>query len=615
MNDVENSFKEIQELFLFLTEQKENLPTPDDEMEAREKLIESFKNLKSSGKNIKLSGLMDIIIDNLENWDTLDLWFKEVKDLSQNIQKFINIIETETDQEEIFEEIVEKIEPKEIETKTESVKIDISQIVAQVTEKFEGEIGSLKEKIESLQKKLKNKDKTLENLSNKGKIQKITPIKGSKLPTPKIKIPVLKKPQKIPQLKIKARSEDKRLDVKKSDSYSVKKEIEKLKHSLETIKKSKLEGKPSSFTSLEPDDQFYTKIDINEPQINIEGSPAPSPPSIPATPENIGDDSIQDKQELINKNIETHPTQKLAEVSPPPAGATSFQEGAGDDSVETSEVSTKDSRVSNEPVTDQIITEEPPIEIEQLEKSENILSDLPEKPRIMPVVTESPSRVSDLLEKPRIIPVVTEEPSRVSDLFEKPKIMPVVTEEPFKKPVPSKESKEVPFIAEKPKITAINVEKSEIGSIKSSATDLFNVFSSVGDKAVQQPAETHESLDMIIAKSTKMRKEKSKKRGVDFDQKITFTPFGFNTTEPSDDDISSINIEDLPRDKDSLYQELIALEGKRYSLERSFKALETSYQEGTINDQEYKSRSNKLKGRLVEISLKINEIRKLISSL
>ena len=73
--------------------------------------------------------------------------------------------------------------------------------------------------------------------------------------------------------------------------------------------------------------------------------------------------------------------------------------------------------------------------------------------------------------------------------------------------------------------------------------------------------------------------------------------------------------EELPTDKDSLYQELIALEGKRYSLEKTFKELEKIYSAGSIDDSEYKKQSDELRGRLNGITSKINKIRRVISSL
>jgi hypothetical protein len=96
-------------------------------------------------------------------------------------------------------------------------------------------------------------------------------------------------------------------------------------------------------------------------------------------------------------------------------------------------------------------------------------------------------------------------------------------------------------------------------------------------------------------------------------------PFvGFNDlkTKTSKTAGSETDIEEvLPSDKDSLYQELIALEGKRYSLEKTFKELEKTYSMGSIDDYEYKKQGDELRGRLNGITSKINKIRRVISSL
>ncbi len=97
---------------------------------------------------------------------------------------------------------------------------------------------------------------------------------------------------------------------------------------------------------------------------------------------------------------------------------------------------------------------------------------------------------------------------------------------------------------------------------------------------------------------------------------MSFVGFGGAPSEASSYSESEVNVEEeLPSDKDSLYQELIALEGKRYSLEKTFKDLEKIYSTGSIDDSEYKSQSDGLRGKLNGITSKINKIRRIISSL
>jgi hypothetical protein len=183
--------QEIKEIYLYLTEGK---PTPDDEIEARNKLIKKIQRLKTVnsfevGTNIHL---FEDTLELLENWDTLELWFTE-SELPENIQRIIRIIDKTIP--------IEKKEENELEAATTEVnpvssQIDISEIVDKVSAQFKGEIESLKERIESLKEELEKKDETLSDITNKKVVKKIIPQKESKLPPPTIKIPSIK-PQKI----------------------------------------------------------------------------------------------------------------------------------------------------------------------------------------------------------------------------------------------------------------------------------------------------------------------------------------------------------------------------------------------------------------------------------
>ena len=93
---------------------------------------------------------------------------------------------------------------------------------------------------------------------------------------------------------------------------------------------------------------------------------------------------------------------------------------------------------------------------------------------------------------------------------------------------------------------------------------------------------------------------------------------GFSSTEeepPSNDELKPFLIEELPTDKDSLYQELIALEGKRYSIEKDYKELEKKFNTGSINEADLKEQKNELKIKLDEITSRINKIRRVLSSM
>ena len=156
-------------------------------------------------------------------------------------------------------------------------------------------------------------------------------------------------------------------------------------------------------------------------------------------------------------------------------------------------------------------------------------------------------------------------------------------------------SKQAPFIAQKPKIETVSVEEIETESIKSSGNELFNVFSSVGSKPVEKSPPTPELPSLEPVKDKKKKVDKKKKKETEATAFVEFATSGPQITRVVDS--SEPLMEELPTDKDMLYQELIALEGRRYSLEKNFKDIEQSYNMGSINDLEYKNRSDDLKNR------------------
>ncbi len=62
-------------------------------------------------------------------------------------------------------------------------------------------------------------------------------------------------------------------------------------------------------------------------------------------------------------------------------------------------------------------------------------------------------------------------------------------------------------------------------------------------------------------------------------------------------------------DAETLYQELISLEGKRYSIERNIRDLKSDRENGSITDQEYKAKMSDLLNKLQSISKRIGVIR------
>jgi hypothetical protein len=75
---------------------------------------------------------------------------------------------------------------------------------------------------------------------------------------------------------------------------------------------------------------------------------------------------------------------------------------------------------------------------------------------------------------------------------------------------------------------------------------------------------------------------------------------------------SDVDVEMLPDTKDGLYQALIALEGKRYAIERARKDLRADLDKGIIKAPSYEQKLADLKAEMDKIADKIKEIREKI---
>jgi len=493
--------QEIKDIYLYLTQGE---PTPDDEITAREKLIKQIQTLKTiKSFNVEANiPIFEDTLNKLENWDTLELWFVE-SELPEKIQEIIKI----TDEIPEFqpEEEIKESPTSRLHEDLEAASFDIDQIVGKVSEQFKGEIDDLKQKIDILKSELERTDESLQQVSQKKVIKKITPKKDVKLPPPKIKLPVIKKPDQPPQIKAPGKSKPEKPDI----SIGMK-TIEQVQMKIEE-ELEKLKSTP-----------------MIEPRIKTE-------------------------KELLPKSQEQEMITEISEDSESILGI--------------------------------------------LEESET-----PSQPSEAPEFTEMPEKPKKKSLIPEIIEVETsEEEKEIPFAIKAPEIS--------EKSEFTEQVEKPKIIIKKPKITSVSIEEVEKEAISSTGTELFNVLSSVGEKNIEKLP----SLDDTF--TTVSKKEKKKKK----EEKTDTMPFvEFDNSKPESMEYHEPEEtveEELPTDKDSLYQELIALEGKRYSLEKTFKELEKIYSTGSIDDSEYKKQSDELRARLNGITSKINKIRRVISSM
>ena len=490
--------QEIKGIFQFLTEGE---PSPDDEIEAREKLLGLFSELERVNINGKNKELIGSIISQLNQWDTLDLWFLETS-IPNDMRELFGL-----DSEDVSSQLEDKLESFSADATQDinSLNVDLDQIIDKVSEQFKGEIDELKTTIETLKDELDKKEEAIKTISKSSKrVQKIVPKNDVKLPPPVIKIPVIKKPTPPQQIK-------------------------------PSVKRPKV---PPKKTGMDADPQIKS------------GKPSMGQPKSDLTP-------IPLKPVAIKPELEIPKAPPKTEIG-------------------------------------------------------NIQEDLSEKPDLIPIPFEEEIPLEEIklpedkplaTEKIKLTPIVTERDedsySTISEEYSQAEDEDVVT-------------------MEKPKITSVMIEEVETETIKSTGKDLFSVFSSVGEKPQEKTEKPKPSDELQLDFDKKNKNEKKKKKS----DVVAPTPprafIGFESPQPKvkpDASFSLSDIEDLPNDKDSLYQELIALEGRRYSLEKNFKELEKNYNKGSIADLQYKNQSDGLKKKLNDITSRINKIRRIISSL
>jgi len=547
--------QEINEIFLFLTNQE---PTPDDEIDARDKLIEKFTSLKRLKPKPSHYTMIENILIELEGWDTLDLWFKEVKGMSEKISDFINSIEQK---EPIVEtEFKPKTDTKmSIETneKKDVPQMDITEIVSQVSEQFSKEISSLKEKIEVLKDELDHREGEVKDISQRKQVQKIIPKKTSKLEPPKIRIPSIKPPKKAPKIKL----------IKKPAEEEIKKEP--------VVQEDKISS---------PD--FEGKvITPNISQISVE------PPKIPS----------EIKEEVISP-VEIPPERpKLSPII--------TEEPSSSDDSEKPFKPTEELPVEKEPIYEEINFTPLPKEKGKRIFVQDEIIDLTPLPEEKPVPTEEAEEEKIIPLPPEEKPIRIQKPSGDFELTPLPPLNPEVAQDI------KEETDLTPIIRKKPKLSPIAIEEVDTEEINSSSTDLFNVFSSVGTKQAEQTEVIPEPIEKISQKDSKKETKKESKKK----QKTEVIVEEPTITIPSKPQAAKkepqLDLEALPKDKDSLYQQLIAFEGRRYSLEKAYKDLTKNYSNGKIDEFEFNNQSENLKQILNEVSSSITEIRRIISSL
>jgi hypothetical protein len=212
------------------------------------------------------------------------------------------------------------------------------------------------------------------------------------------------------------------------------------------------------------------------------------------------------------------------------------------------------------------------------------------KPKIQTKVEELKPQKQEI--KPTIRSNLTPEPSKPKSTKPKIKIQAKSMDKPT---IPEKKDES------KKSALNFNIVQPSQPSVKDTQVDLFETF------AKQE-------------KKDRKRKSKKKKVKLPLPEEKPQQSHGMDGSNGNSSPMENISFpeETIPyekMDKAQLYQELIALEGKKYAIEKSRKDFKTKHQKGLISDGNYAAQLDRFKFDLNYISKKINEIRQRIQTL
>ncbi len=337
----------------------------------------------------------------------------------------------------------------------------------------------------------------------------------------------------------------------------------KVKIRKEDIMKSVLEqvkNKISQATEPSPSSKLST------PKIIIPKVTKPKQKIIPYEEEPKEPTVVEQKQQELESIPSLHPQERPKE---PPK----LKVGAFKKKVSKPRVKTHATTISQQPVKPKIVVK-PSIQTKAVE--------LPSEPEVE--VTEEPLQ-----------PIPPQEP------IPEPKLQPKKpTIKLQAKPVTKTRRKEAKKESKESAIK-FNVVKPTEPTVKDTQIDLFETFSKQEKKGKRRRG-----------------KKKSAKLHVPDGKPTDKQGLHVPDNKPSPMDGIEFPEESIPyekMDKTQLYQELIALEGKKYAIEKSRKDFRGKHERGLISDGNYAAQLDRFKFDLQYISKKINEIRQRIQSL
>ncbi|MHA1338567.1 MAG: hypothetical protein ACTSRZ_02385 [Promethearchaeota archaeon] len=565
-------------------------PTPDDEIEAQKEIVKILEDLINTGDQRFDMDLLKNTLEIAKNWDTLENWFAEVPNLSDNLKK---IISAETKKESKPESKI--IKPSETKPPTEKLKdehvlteeqnirlskeiataieeatknlpagVDIALIVKTVTEKvtksfMEREFGrsDTKETDKEPKTVIKSikKHPTAPSTSQSNATTKPTAKSNLKLDKDKIIKDMMKQVEKIgidkKSKKSKPKLEPPKIEIPKTimkpKKIIPKKTVIPIQINVEKQQQKQQQNPIQDATKEIASKKSSPTVKLSEPKkINI---PKPKKIILPQS-------TTQPKKSSISK-IQPSTQIKLKQTQPKSASKI------------------KVVKISQPKQNSGVQVEKPSINVAPQPKSASKVNVQPiSKPqsKVTPIVKPA----SQKSEIPRIKPAIPTQP--------KPKIITRV------EPVSTK--KKSVAVA-----SGLKVVKPTDIPVSNAKQKLFETLTQSKVNKSKKPKETK------IGGLKAVNIGEGEIEGFSGVSKISEAP---------KEDFEYVEAVDIYANmtKDELYQELIALQGKKFAIERRRKDMRQKHEKGMISDIEYKTAIERLRYEIDNISQKINDIRK-----
>ncbi|MHA1785771.1 MAG: hypothetical protein ACTSVE_11310 [Candidatus Helarchaeota archaeon] len=239
-----------------------------------------------------------------------------------------------------------------------------------------------------------------------------------------------------------------------------------------------------------------------------------------------------------------------------------------------------------------------------------------------PLITSTPPKVTPRpipkpvpIETPRPVPKPVPIDMPVEIPKPTPKPVPIETPRPVPKPVPIDMPVEIPKPTPKPVPIELPSTKNRQVSRQASKEKLFGLFSQSSEpvqKSISIPKPSTKPKPVPVSFKTigtpslkpisKPIENVSKPKPAPTGFKIIGSPVSTSTSP-------NLAVTSEATDQDKYYQELITLEGKKYSLERNLRDLKSIFDSGSMTESQYKAAYNEKLQELKKISQRIDQIR------